>query len=214
MKNRFLMFIYVVLFSLLVISAISRYAEMGLSVLWMSLAIGALYLLPAMLERLLDIIIPPLLKYMILAFLFLCLYMGGLLSFYDRYDGWDSFIHLISGFLTPALAMSFINILNRSPRTIQTLKPGFAFVFMLLFAAGAGLLWEYAEFLSDSLLGTNHLNDTLLNNGQVDIGLIDTMKDLLLSQLASLLASFCYYRAIKKEKWMSISKILIISDKY
>ena len=56
---------------------------------------------------------------------------------------------------------------------------------MFLFAAGASLIWEYLELFSDSLFGTNHLNDTILDNGQVDIGLIDTMTDLLFSQSAS-----------------------------
>ncbi len=212
MKNRFLGLVYVILFSLLVITSITQYAEKGTLVIWMSLALGALYLLPAMLERLLGIIIPPLLKYMILAFLFLCLHVGGILSFYERFNGWDSFIHLISGCLTPALALSMINILNRNPMFLKNLSPGFIFVFMFLFAAGASLIWEYLELFSDSLFGTNHLNDTILDNGQVDIGLIDTMTDLLLSQSASLLTSFCLYRAIKKDRWLSISRILITRE--
>ena len=71
MKNRFLGLVYVILFSLLVITSITQYAEKGTLVIWMSLALGALYLLPAMLERLLGIIIPPLLKYMIRLFVFM-----------------------------------------------------------------------------------------------------------------------------------------------
>jgi len=209
MKNRFLCFVYVILYLLLVISAINRYDEEGPSVIWMSLALGALYILPAALERLNGIIIPPLLKYMILAFLFLGLHMGAILSFYNRFDGWDSFIHLVSGLITPALAVSLINILNRNPLSLKTLSPGLIFVFMVLFASGVGLLWEYIEFFSDSLFGTNHLNDILLDNGEIDIGLIDTMTDLLLSQATSLLSAFCLYRAVKKERWPSISRILI-----
>lgn len=214
MKNRFLLLNYIILFALLVVSAITRYAESGFSVIWISLALGVLYLLPAILERLFDIIIPPLLKYVILAFLFLCLYMGGLLSFYVRFNGWDSFIHLASGCLLPVLALSLINILNRDPLSVKTLKPGFIFAFMILFAAGASLLWEYIEFFSDSLMGTNHMNDTLLDNGQVDIGLLDTMADLLWSQLASLVTAFFFYRAIKRDKWLSISRILITKGRY
>lgn len=205
MKNRFLILLYAILFFLLVFTAITQYTERGFSVIWMSLVIGVFYLLPAILERILGICIPPLLKYIILAFLFLGLYAGGILSFYDRYNGWDGFIHLLSGFITPVLALSLINLLNGNPISIRMLKPGFIFVFMVLFAAGISLLWEYVEFLSDSLLGTNHLNDTLLNNGQVDIGLIDTMEDLLCSQLTSLVTSFWFYRAIRKGRWLGLS---------
>lgn len=214
MKNRFLMLVYAILFSLLAFTAITQYTEKGFSVIWMSLALGAFYLLPAVLERIFGISIPTLLKYAVLAFLFLCLYVGGILSFYNRYNGWDSFIHLISGFIMPALALSLINLINGDPNTLKMLKPGFIFVFMVLFAAGISLLWEYVEFLSDSLLGTNHLNDTLLNNGQVDIGLIDTMKDLLCSQLTSLVTSFWFYRAIRKGRWLGLSRILIAKNRH
>ncbi|NLU32572.1 MAG: hypothetical protein GXX04_08135 [Clostridiaceae bacterium] len=214
MKNRFLVIVYIFLFFFLAVSAITRYAEKGLPVILMSLAMGALYLLPAILERLLHIIIPPLLKYMILTFLFLCLQIGGILSFYDRFDGWDSFIHLVSGFLTPALALSVISIFNRNSLFLKTLSPGFILVFMVFFASGVSLLWEYIEFFTDTLLGTNHLNDTLLDNGQVDIGLIDTMTDLLLSQSASFISAFCLYRAIKKDRWLSISRILITRENH
>ena len=214
MKNRFLGFVYVILYLLLVISAVTRFGEKGWSVVWMSFALGVLYLLPAILERLLGIIIPPLLKYMILAFMFLCLQMGAIMSFYERFEGWDSFIHLVSGFITPALALSVINILNRDPMPLSTLAPGFIFVFMILFAAGISLLWEYIELISDTILGTNHLNDTPLGNGQVDIGLIDTMTDPLFSQLSSLLASFFLYRAIKRDRWLSISRILITRENH
>lgn len=214
MKNRFLGSVYTIFFLLLVIGIVTQYAEKGFWVIWTSLVLGAFYLLPAILERILHIIIPPLIKYAILAFLFLSLYMGGILSFYDRYDGWDTFIHLLSGFITPALALSLINLLNGDPCTIRTLKPGFSFLFMALFAAGVSLLWEYTEFLSDSLLGTNHLNDTRLDNGLVDIGLMDTLKDLICSQLASLLTSFWLYRTIRKEQWLCLSRILITKGRH
>ncbi|HOK43127.1 MAG TPA: hypothetical protein PLD49_05635, partial [Thermoclostridium caenicola] len=90
MKNRFLGSVYTIFFLLLVIGIVTQYAEKGFWVIWTSLVLGAFYLLPAILERILHIIIPPLIKYAILAFLFLSLYMGGILSFYDRYDGWDT----------------------------------------------------------------------------------------------------------------------------
>ncbi|HOQ76243.1 MAG TPA: hypothetical protein PK369_06715 [Thermoclostridium sp.] len=86
------------------------------------------------------------------------------------------------------------------------------------FALHAHPLYDHTgapvKILSDTLLGTNHLNDTLLDNGQVDIGLIDTMTDLLLSQSASFISAFCLYRAIKKDRWLSISRILITRENH
>lgn len=214
MKNRFIAVVYTILFLLLAVSAITQYEEKGLSAIWMSLAVAVLYILPIAFERLFSLYIPPLLKYMILAFIFLCLHLGGILSFYERFHGWDSFIHLASGFVIPVIALSVINFLNRDHTSLTNLTPGFIFVFMILFAAGISLLWEYAEFLSDSVFGTNHLNDTVLNNGLIDIGLIDTMKDLLFSQSSSLLTSFCLYRAVKKQNHTVISRILITYRKH
>ena len=210
MKNRFLGLVYVILFSLLVITAITQYAEKGTLVIWMSLALGALYLLPAMLERLLDIIIPPLLKYVILAFLFLCLHVGGIMSFYERFNGWDSFIHLISGCLTPALALSMINIQQES-YVPQKPVTRIYLCFMFLLQQVQALYGSISNFSATPFRNQPSERHNF-DNGQVDIGLIDTMTDLLFSQSASLLTSFCLYRAIKKDRWLSISRILITRE--
>ena len=45
------------------------------------------------------------------------------MSFYERFNGWDSFIHLISGCLTPALALSMINILTGILCSSKTCHP-------------------------------------------------------------------------------------------
>lgn len=209
MRNGFMHFVYIFLFSLLVATAIFQYEAKGSSVIWLSLALAVLYLVPEFTERIFGIVIPPLLKFMIIAFLFLCLQVGGMLSFFTRFDGWDSFVHLVSGFLTPVIGLSAINFLNRDPISIKKLSPVFIFVFLVLFACGISLLWEYAELLSDTVFGTNHINDTVLNDGTTDIGLIDTMTDLLFSQASSLLTSFLLYRAVKSKNWTAISKFLV-----
>ena len=209
MKNRALGFSYILIFVLLIASCLIAWPDKGIKVLWGALALAFLYLLPAILERWLKITIPPLLKYLIFLFLFMCLDVGGILSVFKRYDMWDNFVHFTSGFLTCTVGLSMINILNRDPLSLKKLRPCFIFVFILIFAMAVGLLWEYCEFTADSLFGTNQMTDTLLNNGQIDIGLLDTMSDLLTSQAAALLMSIYYYHAVRKERWLKLDRIII-----
>ena len=212
MRSRLLGFIYILIFVLLIASCLIAWQDKGIKALWGALVLAFLYLLPALLERWLKITIPPLLKYLTFLFLFLSLDIGGILSVYKRYDMWDNFVYFTSGFLTCTLGLSMINILNRDPLTLKKLRPCFIFVFILIFAMAAGLLWEYCEFTADSLFGTNQMTDTLLNNGQIDIGLLDTMSDLLDSQAAALIMAIFYYCALRKDQWLKLSSVIIQVD--
>jgi hypothetical protein len=61
-----------------------------------------------------------------------------------------------------------------------------------------GVVWEFFEFFMDSVFGMDMQKDTILANGAIDIGLIDTMKDLIVNFLGAAVFSVLGYFYIKR----------------
>ena len=171
-----------------------------------------LFCLPVLIERSLDIDIPPVMEGIIYCFIYAAEILGEINSFYTIIPGWDTMLHTINGFLVAAVGFSLVDLFDRSERFSIKLSPFFLAIVAFCFSMTVGVLWEFFEFGADQLLGTDmqkdfvvgQVNSVLLNpsglnavvhvpvdslmvNGQdwmafpggyVDIGLIDTMKDL------------------------------------
>lgn len=142
--------------------------------------------------------------------------MGELIELYITFPVWDSILHVFSGFFLALLGWSLIY------RSFSG-KPFYAALFAFSFAVMFGVLWEGFEFFMDNVFGYDMQKDTLINSissvlldpdgrnisvtrsidsvvingetwpGYIDIGLYDTMFDMLLAGLGSLIASvFCW----------------------
>ena len=139
---------------------------------------------------------------------------GEILGFYLRFPWWDVMLHVLWGFLAGLLGCAFAEASQRA-----RLRPAAAVLTALGFAALSGILWEFFEFTMDSLFvwdmqkdaWLHSVNSVLLNPdgvnsavavapervvvdgvpwpGLLDPGLRDTVSDLFLNFLGSLLAS-------------------------
>lgn len=183
---------------------------------------AALLLAPALLERLLKC------KFGLGVYLFLTFYaigpvLGSGYKLYYLTDWWDKLLH-ISGGVAFALVGAAIFQRADGQRRNRILAAAFAFCFSVTLAA----VWEFYEFGSDQLLGTDMQRDTVITaihsrnlgtglgdtgsienitqvsvNGQLlpgylDIGLMDTMLDMLLETLGALVGTLLY--ALDKKK--------------
>jgi hypothetical protein len=63
-----------------------------------------------------------------------------------------------------------------------------------------GVLWEFFEFFMDGFFNTNMQKDTILPDGTFDIGLIDTMSDLLVNFLGAAVSSVFGYFYVKRNR--------------
>jgi uncharacterized membrane protein YjdF len=213
-KNRLFGIIYIIMFVFLVISHAAGLRDKGASLYPLTLLTALAYLLPAILEKTLRIVFPPLLKLASIMFVFLCLDLGAVLSLYTAFPWWDSLIHFASGFLVCTFGLSLISILNGNrPLILKLMKPRFIATFIFVFSMAVGVLWEYIEFSSDSLFGTDLMHGAALNGGQTDGGLLDTISDLFFSQASAFMMSMYYYHAIKSDKWLKLSKVMIQLDR-
>lgn len=131
--------------------------------------------------------------YFYIIFILFCLahfILGEVGGFYVNVKGWDSLLHGLSGGLITLGCFSFINLLNDND-IVHINK------FLIVLSAFAltvtiGVLWEIVEFSIDGIFGTNMQRAYNSITGEPFVGrnaLTDTMKDLILDALGSLVVS-------------------------
>lgn len=190
-----------------------------------------LFCIPVALEKTLAIDIPPLMEGIIYCFIFAAEILGEINSFYTIIPSWDTMLHVLNGFLVAAVGFSLVDLFNRSERFTFRLSPLFLAIVAFCFSMTVGVLWEFFEFGSDQLLGTDMQKDfivqavnsvslnpsglntvmhepieNLIVNGQdwmqfpggyLDVGLIDTMKDLIVNCIGALCFSVVGFFYVK-----------------
>ena len=203
-----------------------RYENMFVCVLSL-----VLFCVPMLIERSLDIDIPPVMEGIIYCFIFAAEILGEINSFYTIIPGWDTMLHTINGFLVAAVGFSLVDLFNRSERFSFKLSPLFLAIVAFCFSMTVGVLWEFFEFGADQVMGTDMQKDFIVQNinsvslnpdglnnvehvqveslivngedwmefpgGYLDIGLIDTMKDLQVNFLGAVAFSIIGYFYVK-----------------
>lgn len=113
-------------------------------------------------------------------FLFMALYLGSSLSFYDKYKWWDRAIHFLSGV---SFAGFGIAIAGTSTGIIKLGILLFSFTFSITLH----VFWEVLEYISDCLshgnaqrwqkkhASNNHVSEKAIQPA----GLVDTMNDII-----------------------------------
>lgn len=170
-----------------------------------------LLLLPSILSNKLDIVLPNTLEIIIICFIFAAEILGEVQEYYVLFDQWDDMLHTLNGFLSAAIGFAMIDILNRHERVSMNLSPAFVAMVAFCFSMTIGVLWEFFEWSMDLFFGKDMQKDTWMTafnsvalnpeganvpvhvdieqvtvNGQnwdkyLDIGLYDTMHDLLVN---------------------------------
>ncbi len=178
-----------------------------------------LFMIPSFVERRLHIDVPNTLEVIILLFIFSAEILGEIQEYYLTYPFWDTMLHTINGFLMAAIGLAMVDILNRSKKFKVRLSPVFVAVVAFCFSMTIGVLWEFFEYGMDCFFHTDMQKDTWVNaistvtlnpegknaavhlpiesvvvNGEewpgyLDIGLHDTMKDLLVNFIGAIIFS-------------------------
>jgi hypothetical protein len=130
-------------------------------------------------------------------FVFCACILGEAYEFYLRYPLWDDILHFLSGLLFCAFACALV-------------KGKAQGLFAFCFSLSVSTVWEFLEFFADLLLGTDMQKDTVVK-GMVDIGLYDTMTDLLAGALGA--GFFLFWLLDDYKKGMSRAERLIPKNK-
>ena len=104
-----------------------------------------LFLLPTIFEKKLKVDLPNTLEIIIMFFIFAAEILGEVRSFYTTYDGWDTILHTLNGFLCAAIGFSLVDLCDRSERFSLTLSPVFMAITAFCFSMTIGVMWEFFE---------------------------------------------------------------------
>lgn len=161
--------------------------------LYQSCIVLGLSFIPDYIERRHHVLLPRILSLGVVLFIFATVFLGDGLGLYGRFWWWDDLAHTISGVAVGFIGFFLVSYLNikYKMRIRPILIAGFAFCI----AVTVGVLWEVFEFTIDVFLGTASQKwglppDTIMmGQSYQGSGLRDTMSDLIVSGIGSLIAS-------------------------
>lgn len=157
--------------------------------------------IPLFLQRRTELALPYALQAAIIAFIFLSVFLGEVVRFYDKFHWWDFMLHVVSGVVLGLVGFYMLCSLNSTDNAVFQMSRFNICVFVFSFALALGVLWEVFEFAGDSTLGMNmqksvYVTDMLSIEAYVnkwgrlmDPGLVDTMKDLMADMIGAALSS-------------------------
>lgn len=149
------------------------------------LSIIPLLFIPNILAKVFKIKITDKMKFLYLLFLFLAHFLGSIANFYHRFAFYDTFTHFLSGAFTAFIGIYLFHN-HISNKKVE-------FVLLLAFSALIAISWETFEFVSDNLFGKDAQN-------VLTTGVDDTMIDMLVALLGSVLLEIITFWSLKKKK--------------
>jgi hypothetical protein len=150
-----------------------------------------LSIIPSILKRNYSITLPWFLDLLIAFALFL--HIGGVVLYaYIIIPGYDTITHFVSSIVIAFLAFVVIYLLDIYWDGLHMDKYAMAFV-VVVFTMAMGVLWEFFEWSIDMVFGTTE-----------QLGLYDTMKDLLIDTGAGLFMAFIGVNMIKRGKFQDL----------
>ena len=221
-------FVYLLLRFLVILTMIAQFFNRNFENVFLCLLTLILFVLPTVFERQLMIDLPDTLEVIILLFIFSAEILGEIQAFYTTFQGWDTILHTLNGFLCAAIGFSLVDMLNREERFSLTLSPAFMAVVAFCFSMTIGVLWEFFECFMDLIFHTDMQKDFIIQNvysceldpahdqtviavndivktqiqtasgevvtvdgGFLDIGILDSMKDLFVNFIGAIV--FCIF---------------------
>ena len=191
-----------VLTALVILSVVRQFFLGNYHNMFLGILTLILFMVPQFLDRKLNVTIPPGLETVILIFIFSAEILGEINAFYVKIPIWDTILHTTNGFLMAAIGFALIDLFNRSDRFSIKMSPYFEFSMDWFFGMDMQKDWIVPAINSVKLnpTGANvpiHVDvQSLAVNGEtwnlggyLDIGIVDTMKDLIVNFIGAVVFS-------------------------
>ena len=226
--------VYMLLRFSVILVMVAQFFNRNFENVFLCLLTLVLFLLPTILEKKLQVDLPNALEIIILLFIYAAEILGEIRAFYTTFQGWDTMLHTLNGFLCAAIGFCLVDLFDRSERFSLTLSPVFMAIVAFCFSMTIGVLWEFFECTVDYVLLLDMQKDTVLNTistvmldptggnqtvivrditdvilvteegqvalglgGYLDVGLLDTMKDLAVNFVGAVVFSIIGYFYVK-----------------
>ena len=226
--------VYLILRLMVILVMVAQFFNRNFENVFLCILTLILFLMPTIFERKLKIDLPDTLEIIIMLFIFAAEILGEISAYYTTYQGWDTMLHTLNGFLCAAIGFSLVDMLNREDRFSLELSPAFMAIVAFCFSMTIGVLWEFFECFMDQMFlldmqkdavvsqissvmldptGGNHpviikdITDVIVVaggeeislglGGYLDIGILDTMKDLFVNLIGAVVFSIVGYFYVK-----------------
>ena len=220
-NKKVILTIYLVLRILVVATMVAQFFNGNYENVMLCVLTLVLFMLPSFCERRLHIDLPDTLEVIVLLFIFSAEILGEIQEFYILIPGWDTVLHTLNGFLCAAMHLSpfymavtafcfsmTIGILweffewgmdNFAGLDMQkdTVLTGFNTV--MLDPQGRNVAYHVRNVTDTILVFADGSTMSMGLGGYLDIGLMDTMKDLLVNLIGAVVFSFFGYFYVKSK---------------
>lgn len=192
--------------------------------------------LPNIIKKIFKLEIPLLLEVLLYIFIYAGIVLGSVYKLYDNFEMWDNILHYTSGILTSLIAYSLIYILGKKNNLSISLILIFCFSFSLMtgviwefieFTCDNTIRGDMQKDTIVNSIATTIYKDRLsikdidytiiysrgkeykIDNGYLDIGLIDTIKDLFANFLGAITYVILMYYHLAKNKFKFMNNLVI-----
>ncbi len=142
--------------------------------------------LPELLEWIFKVRFTEELKFIAVAFIFMCFYLAEGFDWYDVFWWWDVLLHTLSGVIIGTGGFLVVSEFFRRKKV--RLSAFFTAFYALVFALALGAFWEIIEFSIDNIF-----------HATMQPGLTDTMQDIICDFSGGLIAAIASYYHIKRK---------------
>ncbi len=137
--------------------------------------------IPKTLKSIFKIKITNAMELVYVVFIILAQFFGSVVNLYNTVWWYDLFAHFISGVLTSVLALVVMDWFG----VYKEKNKGFNILFIICFTLMIASLWEFLEYGTDVFLGMDVQHS-------LDTGVSDTMEDMLIAFVGSIIVSVTY----------------------
>jgi len=218
--------IYLVLRALVIATLLLQFLNGNFENVFLCGLTLVLFTLPTVIERRIKIDLPDTLEIIILLFIFAAEILGEIQAYYTIFKGWDTMLHALNGFLCAAIGFSERFSLSLSPAFMSIVAFCFSMTIGVLwefFECGMdqlllldmqkdAVVHEISSVMldpagrntptvirgiTDVIVVANGEEISLGLGGYLDIGLLDTMKDLFVNFIGAAVFSWIGYFYVK-----------------
>lgn len=120
-------------------------------------------------------------EFIYLVFLFFAHLLGSIVDFYHQVPNYDTWMHFLSGFMVSILATIILK-----QQGLYNKSTFFNILFILGISCIVACFWEFMEFTGDNLFNKDAQN-------VLTTGVYDTMKDMIVAILSTILYCLSYW---------------------
>jgi hypothetical protein len=197
--------------ALLVLAIAGSIYELNWLAVFVSTLALVLSIIPELIRKRYSITLPRLIQVFIIVFIFASIFLGEMQSFYEKFWWWDSLLHLLSGTALGFSGFLIVYILDKAGRF--SASPLLLSILAFCFAFAIGALWEIFEFMMDTIFGldmqkSRNLCSATIATCDTRLGVIDTMRDLILDAIGALFAVTIGFLYLKNHSFVFFKQLV------